>query len=300
MCKSAPTSKTSKKYKAVYASESNDRNIKEVENMNLCKTIISTFPDVVSLQGRLVNELQISFGTAPAVAQAISNVAEEIYKTEGCELTVPGTILYSATHVSEPSGKPLISCKRVLVKLNLWEASDNNLKSKDRKKTVFKRIVTQAYDQEGVLTIEDCQRILLSSKRALVNYLAEYKSKGINLPLRGYVHSTGRGQTHKTEIICFYLEGMDFYDIQQRTYHSPEAISRYLTYFSRIVICHAKQHMKKEDIARVVNVSCELVSEYLRIFEIYSDKEKDRLDLILNPAEFERFVLPLKKNKVLL
>ncbi len=266
--------------------------------MNLCKPIISTFPDVVSLQGRLANELQISFGQSPAIANAISETADSIYTTSGVELTKPGMILYSATHVSEPAGKPLISCKRVFVKLSLWEVGDNSLKARERKKEVFRRVAIQAYDQECVLTVEDCHKLLLCSKRTLESYIAEFKSKGINLPLRGYVHSTGRGQTHKTEIICYYLEGMNFYDIQQKTYHSPEAIARYLTYFNRIVICYAKQKMKIADIASVVNISLELVIKYLKIYEVYLEKGSDRLDMILNPAEFENLILPLKKNKV--
>jgi hypothetical protein len=264
----------------------------------IAKSSNTTNLHLVSLQGRLANDLKISFGQAPAVAQAIALRADEIYHSEG-SLTTPGTMLYSATHVSEPSGKPLNMCKRASVKLTIWKNSDNNIKDmKVRKKEIFRRIAQEAYEQEGILTIEDCENILLTSKRTLKQYVAEFKRADVYLPLRGYVHSTGRGQTHKTEIICLYLEGVNFEDIRLRTYHSIEAISRYITMFQRIITCYENQKMKVQDISTVVNVSPDLVRDYLKIYERYSLEENDRLDMILNPPEFENFIQPFKKKKV--
>ena len=265
----------------------------------ICESINTTNLHLVSLQGRLANELKISFGNSPAVAHAIAQKADDIYHSEG-NLTTPGTLLYSATDISEPSGKPLDVCKRASVKLTVWKDSDDMINDmKLKKKEVFHRIVQEAYDQGGLLTIEDCERILLTSKRTLKEYVAEFKKENNHLPLRGYVHSTGRGQTHKNEIICYYLEGMQFEDIQFRTYHSIEAISRYITMFQRIVVCHVKQNMDHHSISTVVNVSQCLVEEYLNIYDKYSLKDNDRLELILNPAEFDNFIQPLKKKMVL-
>lgn len=272
--------------------------IKEVESMTT-ESIGTTNLHLVSLQGRLANELKISFGNSPAVAQAIAQKADEIYTSEG-NLTTPGTLLYSTTDVSEPSGKPLNMCKRTAVKLTIWKDSDDKIKDmKQKKKEILQRITQEAYDQDGLLTIEDCERILLTSQRTLKQYVSEFKKQQIYLPLRGYVHSTGRGQTHKNEIICYYLDGMNFVDIQFKTYHSIAAITRYITLFQRIVICKVKQNMKLNDIATVVNASPELVEQYLKIYEKYSQEDNDRLDIMLNPKEFDNFVLPLKKKMVL-
>lgn len=262
-----------------------------------CLSISSTTPNLLSSRGRLASEFNISFGESPAVAAAMAETADRLYRSD-CDLTLPGNILYSAVHLSEPAGKPLDKCKRVYVRLSLWEESDDSIKdTKTRRKAILQRIATQAYDQDGVLTIEDCRRILVCSSRAIKNYISEYKAKDIFLPLRGYVHSTGRGQTHKTEIICLYLEGMQFEDIQKRTYHSVEAVSRYIRMFSRIVVCHAKQGMKARDIATVVGCSSELVEQYLKIYEKYSKEENERLELILDPVEFDNAMTLKKKIK---
>lgn len=272
--------------------------IKEVDTMTT-ESIGTTNLHLVSLQGRLANELKMSFGNSPAVAQAIAQKADEIYTSEG-NLTTPGTLLYSTTDVSEPSGKPLNMCKRTAVKLTIWKDSDDKIKDmKQKKKGILQRITQEAYDQDGLLTIEDCERVLLTSQRTLKQYVSEFKKQQIYLPLRGYVHSTGRGQTHKNEIICHYLDGMNFVDIQFKTYHSIEAIARYIILFQRIVICKVKQNMGLNDIAMVVNASPELIGQYLRIYEKYSQEDNDRLDIILNPKEFDNFVLPLKKKMVL-
>ena len=271
--------------------------MKEVKQMNY-ETICPTSFHLASLQGRLASELKKSFGEAPAIANAIAETADKIYGLES-NLTIPGTILYSVVSVSEPSGKLLDVCQRVSVKLSLWGTSDLKIKDmKNRKKEVFRRITQEAYDQEGVLTIEDCEHLMLTSKRTLKQYLSEFKQEKIYLPLRGYVHSTGRGQTHKTEIICFYLEGMEFTDIQRRTYHSISAITRYISTFSKIIICHEKQKMKIFDIATVVNVSPELVKQYLKIYEKYAAEENSRLEIILNPVQFNEFIMPLKKKVI--
>jgi len=228
----------------------------------------------------------------------MAETADKIYCLES-NLTIPGTILYSAVSSVEPAGKPLNVCQRASVKLSLWKSSDLNIKEmRNRKKEVFRRIVQEAYDQEGVLTIEDCEHLMLTSKRTLKQYHSEFKQKGIYLPLRGYVHSTGRGQTHKTEIICFYLEGMEFHDIQLRTYHSIGAITRYISTFSKVVICHEKQKMKISDITTVVNVSKELVEQYLKIYNKYVGEENLRLDLMLNPIELDNYIQPFKKKVI--
>ncbi len=256
-------------------------------------------PHLASLQGTLANELKVSYGCSPAVANSMAQTADEIYRLNS-NLTMPGSILYSAVHVSEPSGKPLNSCKRSSVKLTLWSDEDLTIKDmKDRKMVVLRRITQEAYDQDGVLTIEDCENLMLTSIRTLKEYIREFKKQNIILPLRGYIHSTGRGQTHKTEIICFYLDGMQFRDLQFKTYHSMEAIVRYIKMFSRVIICHVKQNMCVKDIAKVVDISVELVEKYLEIYAKYANEENERLDLILNPAEFEKYILPFKKKAIL-
>ena len=243
------------------------------------------------------NELKISFGQSPAVARAMAETAQDLYQTK-CILTQSGTVLYSAVDVGEPAGKPLSVCGRVQVKLTLWEAGDDALGDmRTRRRVVFQRIVQEAFDQGGVLTLEDCERLLLCDQRTLKRYLAEYRDAGVRLPLRGYVHSTGRGQTHKTEIIHLYLAGVEFSEIQRRTYHSSKAVGRYLAFFSRIVVCHVNQEMTVDEIARVVDVSPGLVTEYLHIYDRYQAHDNERLSLLLHPKELDQLIQPIKKKE---
>ena len=54
--------------------------------------------------------------------------------------------------------------------------------------------------------------------------------------------------------------------------------------------------MKPSDIATVVKASPELIKQYLKIYDKYSKEDNERLSLILNPEEFDNFILPLKKK----
>lgn len=309
-CEIAPTSTVSentgkhirnRRYNALkHTQAQNDRKNKVKEEYTMtCISSGFSNPHLASLQGTLANEFKVSYGCSIAVANSMAQTADEIYR-QSANLTKPGNILYSAVHVCEPSGKPLSSCKRIHVKLTLWCEDDQSITDmKSHKMAVFRRIAQEAYDQDGVLTIEDCENIMLTSIRTLKEYIQEFKKQNIILPLRGYIHSTGRGQTHKTEIICFYLDGMPFSDLQFKTYHSMEAIARYIKMFSRVIICHVNQNMPVKDIAKVVDISPELVGKYLEIYAKYTNEQNERLDLILNPAEFDNYILPFKKKAIL-
>ena len=56
--------------------------------------------------------------------------------------------------------------------------------------------------------------------------------------------------------------------------------------------------MKISDITTVVNVSKELVEQYLKIYNKYVGEENLRLDLMLNPIELDNYIQPFKKKVI--
>jgi hypothetical protein len=306
MCDFAPTSKKSKKLKIDSNVSFKDRkksyisrNISE-EAKKMITPINFANHTLVSLQDRLASELNISFGQSPAVSKAMAETVDKIY-SEDNTLTKPGQILYCVTCSDEPSGKPLIKCKKISVKLNLWLKSDDNIvNQKDRKKAILKRISHEAYEQKGVLTIQDCSRIMITSERTIKEYISEFKKKNISLPLRGYIHNTGRGQTHKSEIIEDYLKGLQLHEIEQKRMHSISAISRYLLMFQKIIICYKFQKINLTEIATITGQSLSLVKEYLEIYKKYSLSNNSRLELLLNPKDYDDFIMPYKKKSMVI
>jgi uncharacterized protein DUF1670 len=66
------------------------------------------------------------------------------------------------------------------------------------------------------------------------------RKQGEFLPLRGYVMDMGSFPTHKAAVIRLYLQGMLTPDIAARTYHSKEAVDRYIRGFDRVRLLASK------------------------------------------------------------
>ena len=95
-----------------------------------------------------------------------------------------------------------------------------------------------------------------------VNY---ERRTGHIVPRRATVHDVGTGLTHK-HIICLkrYRDGKTSDQIAKETYHSMEAVDRYLGQYDRVRHCRM-EGMAKEQIAFTLGCSESLVQEYLEI-----------------------------------
>ncbi len=91
------------------------------------------------------------------------------------------------------------------------------------------------------------------------------RETGKLVPRRATLHDVGTGLTHK-RIICYkrYFEGKTSDVIAQETYHSMEAVDRYLGQFDRVRHCR-QQGMTPERTAFILRCSVALVNEYLAI-----------------------------------
>ena len=66
------------------------------------------------------------------------------------------------------------------------------------------------------------------------------RRRGEFLPLRGYVVDMGSFPTHKAAVVRLYLSGLTTPEIARRTYHSKEAVDRYIRGFERVRLLAAK------------------------------------------------------------
>ena len=128
------------------------------------------------------------------------------------------------------------------------------------------RLCHQAFEQGALLSNCDLAELLGSSDSQIASLLtAHERQTGKSVPRRATLHDVGTGLTHKRIICCKrYLEGKSSEVIAQETYHSIEAVDRYLGQFDRIRHCH-KHNMTPEKTAYTLNCSLALVNEYLEI-----------------------------------
>ena len=136
------------------------------------------------------------------------------------------------------------------------------------------RMCHQAYEQGGLLTNYDLAEILNIPDTLVGQLLSEYERKKKKVvPRRGTIHDAGSSISHK-RIICRkrYVEGKSPDRIARETYHSIEAVDRYLGQFDRVRHCRS-QGLGIIETAHVLNCSVSLVKAYHQIDEELEGKD---------------------------
>lgn len=128
------------------------------------------------------------------------------------------------------------------------------------------RLCQQAYDQGGLLSNCDLAELLCTQDSRIAHVLAEHERQSNRLvPRRATLHDVGTALTHK-RIICWkrYAEGKDPDQVARETYHSLEAVDRYLGMYDRVRHCHL-QGLSTAETAHVLRCNVGLVEQYLAI-----------------------------------
>lgn len=139
-------------------------------------------------------------------------------------------------------------------------------RSPERLRIKAVRLCEQAHRQGALLSSSDLSELLSHTDSMISSVLVEHeKQTGRLVPRRATLHDVGTGLTHK-RIICWkrYAEGKPADMIAKETYHSLEAVDRYLGQFDRVRHCR-QEGMSPEKTAFTLNCSVALVNEYLAI-----------------------------------
>lgn len=135
------------------------------------------------------------------------------------------------------------------------------------------RLCQQAHEQGGLLSNCDLAELLSTSDQRIARVLTEHeRSSNTVVPRRATLHDVGAGTTHK-RIICWkrYVDGKDPHIIARETYHSLEAVDRYLGQYDRVRHC-SLQGLTPELTAQTLKCSLRLVREYLDIDDLLQKK----------------------------
>lgn len=191
-----------------------------------------------------------------------------------------GQVLWMAVSVDDPPGhrQRILDTDLVPVLLDLSTAEDVELRiarlpAPERLLRRVLRLCQQAYEQGGLLSNCDIAEMLHTSGSYIGNLLAEHeRSTKTIVPRRATLHDVGSGLTHK-RIICWkrYAEGKEPHVVARETYHSLEAVDRYLGQYDRVRHCRL-QGLTPEQTAHALACSVSLVKEYLAIDELLEKK----------------------------
>ncbi len=131
------------------------------------------------------------------------------------------------------------------------------------------RLCEQAHRQGGLLSNCDLAELLNVDDSRIASVLAEHERQtGTLVPRRATLHDVGTGLTHK-RIICWkrYAEGKEPHVVARETYHSLEAVDRYLGQYDRVRHCRL-QGLTPEQTAHTLACSLGLVRQYLAIDDL--------------------------------
>lgn len=134
------------------------------------------------------------------------------------------------------------------------------------RQTRIQRLLSEAVEQGAVASQEDLAQALQVSVRTIKRDCAHLQQQGVYLPTRGHLHSIGRGQTHKAQIVRRWLLGETYDQVAYHTHHSLTCVKRYIQTFVRTVQLHQKAFTVGE-IALTLQVGVPLVKEYLTVYE---------------------------------
>ena len=206
--------------------------------------------------------------TATAIAQRLEQLVEQYYpKTERMRM---GQLLWLAVDERESSGygKRIENTKLKPVVLDVVRREDiedflKGISRTELHQKIVVRLFRQAKEQGGVLSGADVASIMGHRVSTISQYVREYEKKsGEVIPRRGTIHDLGCAVSHKRQI-CYrvILQGRSIEETARETNHSPEAVTRYVRDYRRVLAC-LKARMSVEQAAYAAGMSVRLVKQY--------------------------------------
>lgn len=258
------------------------------------------------LQSKTVDQMfltsvQSGANCPPFVARAILDVAKSTFNVEdsgsnNSNIIKPGQMKILGVSNSEPAGKPLKECNLASAVLTLDAGIEDQVIRltgggsgvTDLRRKRLLRITSEALEQGVLLTREDiAYRILNCGIRTITRDVKYFQGLGIQVPLRGYCKDIGPALTHKTQIVEYFIKRMQPTQIARRTYHSLEAVERYILHFAKVsyLTFHYEKSLSFAEIAFLIGISERLLKEYQALYQKYCRSQKERLREIVSLAK---------------
>jgi hypothetical protein len=247
-----------------------------------------------SLDAQFRNEMVTGLNCSPFEAEAIVEKVHEIFTPllETSQGLKPGQIQLMVIDASVAPNVPLANAKQRLVTLTL-HAGEMDIETRKNgsvpllRQKRLGRMCQEAFQQGGLLTLEDLANLFNCGVRTLVNDLAVLRKQNIVPPLRSTIKDMGRAITHRRLIITLWLQGFEYSEIARKACHSVDSVANYVDKFKRCAALFASE-FDVHAVALMVKLSTPLTQEFEQI-HAQIEGVPHRL------RELEEF---LKKNRV--
>lgn len=218
-----------------------------------------------------INEMLVGLNCSPFEAEAILEKVHDIFGPlfDSSQGPKPGQIQLLVVDASVPPNIPLAKAKQKLVTLTL-QAGPEDIETRRSKgiqalrQKRLCRMTEEAFQQGGVLTLEDLACLFNCGLRTLVNDLSALRGQNIIPALRSTVKDMGRALTHRRLIVELWVKGYEYTQIAYKTRHSLSAVHNYVDKFKRCTTL-ISYGLDTNTTAFLVNISPALVMGFMEI-----------------------------------
>lgn len=224
-----------------------------------------------TLDAQFMNEMISGLNCSPFEAESIVEKVHEIYTPllETSQALKPGQIQMVVVDASVAPNVPLARAKQRLVTLTLHAGSED-IETRKRgsvpalRQKRLCRMCREAFQQGGLLTLEDLANLFNCGVRTLINDLAVLRKNNIVPPLRSTTKDMGRAITHRRLIVTLWLQGFEYSEIARKTSHSVDSVANYVDKFKRCAALFASG-FDVDTVALMVRLSTALTREFQQL-----------------------------------
>lgn len=226
-----------------------------------------------ALENYFATEFPKVFG--PRIRSVVVDQLIEIFNSNNRDIKTlkPGQVLWNAIHKdTRADSKKMKLVPVVLTLINQDDISEleKGLKIPEHKQNVIARILTEAYNQNALLSMRDVSLLLAISDSNASTIRKKYENKhNTQLPHPGTLHDMGSCITHKYQIIykCV-VQKKDPLIVARETNHTMQAVDHYLNDYNRVKILYM-DNKEIDYIQLVTKMSKALILQYVNIIETY-------------------------------
>jgi hypothetical protein len=221
----------------------------------------------------IVNGLNCSPYEAQCVLDSVYRIYAPYFETNG--VLKPGQMLFQVLSVDNAPSVLIAESKQITALLTMDDFQEDVAVRKKSgviglRKHRMQRVCTEAYQQGGVLTVEDlAYRLFNCGARTICRDLKELRATGVVVPLRSTIKDMGRTITHRSIIVEQWLSGKEYSEIGRSTFHSILSVKNYIDKFKRVIALSLELY-DVHSTAFLVRISVPLVEEYLRLYHACS------------------------------
>ncbi len=189
------------------------------------------------------------------------------------EQVKPGQIVWNALDKNtrgDSHKRKFVPVVLTIVNQEDIEALSNGAKRSEVTKKSIVRMIKEAYEQGGILSMRDLGLLTLNQPGNISHIRRNYeKENDEQLPHTGSLHDMGSCITHKEQIVYkVVVEKKDPADVAKETNHTQKAVDRYLKDFYRVKTVYKKEK-DIEQIQVITDIAKHIINQYLEIIVNY-------------------------------